>query len=150
MGVSSTTSTRGPPGSVVSVDDASSSVPAAAVASAVPLARLTSVSNSCDWRTGFVSHAATPAAHADSPRRQVLLEHCAGGGIVVHDEHAQIAQLGGWRRPGREVLAGEACVEPEGAALTGLRFDANLTAHQFGQPLRDGQAQAGPAVHACC
>src|SRR5438132_7144050 len=48
-----------------------------------------------------------------SPRRQVLLEHRAGGGIVVRDEHAQIAQLGGWRRPSREVLAGEACVEPD-------------------------------------
>ena len=79
-------------------------------------------------------------------------QNAAVGRVVVHDQQAQIGQLRLAVLPARTAaLSGAACsgrvkwkVEP----FCGHAFDPHFAAHQFDQPLADGEAEAGAAVMA--
>ena len=93
-----------------------------------------------------------PVAHSHRlhpPRPEPLLQDAAVGGVVVHDEHAQVAELGRW--PGGDRLrAGRLPPEPrregEGAAPARPAVHGDLPAHEVHQPGGDRQAQPGSTV----
>ena len=83
------------------------------------------------------------------PAAQPLLEDVPVGGVVVDDQHWQVAERG--RRPDRDLLRWvrlqpEPRREGEGAAPARLALHGDLPAHQGHQPGGDRQSQPGAAV----
>ena len=90
-------------------------------------------------------------------RDQQAGEHLALDGLVVHHQQRQpAADVAGdgpvcsarvaRRRMARRVDLAQVQARREGAALAGHAFHAEFAAHQFGQQVGDGQAQAGAGV----
>ena len=87
------------------------------------------------------------------------MPHCCGalgddapvGGVVFDDQQALAGELRLRGLPGRRRGGGGGPGqngEMERGALAGIALDPDLAAHQLGQALADGQAQAGAAVMA--
>ncbi len=85
--------------------------------------------------------------HAGDDVAQRLLQNFARGGVVVHDEHAQLREF---FRNNFSGAGGGADAEPDGeikrAADARLAFEPDAPAHQLDQPAADREAQAGAAV----
>ncbi len=89
-------------------------------------------------RMGFAGFEAHVAQH--------FREHGGGRVVVVHDEHAPVAQRGRQGRRVRHALrAFERQHDPEGRAFAHGALGAHLAAHELGQVLGDGQPQAAAA-----
>ena len=85
--------------------------------------------------------------HARGQRAQRLLQDLARGGVVVHDEHAELRQfLGNDSSRARGRADAEPDREVERAADARFAFEPDAPAHQLDQPAADRQAQAGAAV----
>ena len=84
------------------------------------------------------------------------LEHSRGNALVYrvifhHQGVAGAINRFPWRCPGRLGIDGsirqlEGQLKPERGTLTQIRFHLNVPAHEFNQPLDQGQAKPGAPV----
>ena len=89
-------------------------------------------------------HAMRHAAQAE----QLLAQHGSGVGVVVHHQHALVADVGREQPPRPLRAQPQGGGEPEGGALSRRAAHPHLAAHQGRQALADGQPQAGATVFA--
>ena len=81
------------------------------------------------------------------PRQTEMREQFSVRGVVVHDQHVTVPEV---RRRGRRLRQRIQRViqrrgEPECRSALAGALHANLSAHEFGEPLADRQAQTGAA-----
>src|SRR6185436_689215 len=98
----------------------------------------------------FVSAGSASLLHF--PRKNLMAQNLAIGGVVVDNQDAQVEQvlIEGWERWAQAGNFLEFTGEPEGRAAAGFALHADLSAQHAHELLRDCQPQAGAAVSASC
>ncbi len=98
-----------------------------------------------DGGDGFL--AGRDRVHAAGQGAERFLQDLARGGVVIHDQHAELRQFFGNQFARTFRLAdSEPDGEEERAADARLAFQPDASAHQLDQPPADGEAEARAAV----